>query len=190
MMSTSTRLLTYDELRALPDLGPFYELIDGVLIVPPSPFALHGLLFQRLFGIIWNYLVPLRLADYLLAAPCDVRLGERLVVQPDIFCIAPGGPAVFSAGVVAGPPTLIVEILSPSNRRHDLVTKFEIYERAGVAEYWIADARNATLTVYLLVNGRYVEQVHDGITARSVVLPGLTVDIPALFGNVPQGIGE
>jgi Uma2 family endonuclease len=190
MISTSTRLLTYDELRALPELGPFHELIDGVLIVPPSPFAIHAVLIQRLFGIIRDYLVQRRLADYLLTAPCDVRLGERLVVQPDIFYIAPGGPAVFSAGVVAGPPTLVVEILSPSNRSHDLVTKFDIYERAGVAEYWIADARNATLTVNLLVDGRYVEQPHDGVTAHSVVLPGLTVDIPALVANVPPGIDE
>jgi Uma2 family endonuclease len=189
-MSTSTRLLSYDELRALPDLGPFYELIDGVLIVPPSPFALHALLIQRLFGIIRDYLLPLQLADYLFTAPCDVRLGERLSVQPDLLYVAPDGPAEFTAGILVGPPTLVVEVLSPSNRAHDLVTKFGIYERAGVAEYWTVDSRRRTLTVYALADGRYIEQPFDGVLARSVVLPGLLVDVPALFANMPPGIVE
>ena len=189
-MSTSTRLLTYAELRDLPDLGEHYELIDGVLIVPPSPFTIHALLIQRLMRIVQGYFVPRHLEDYLFTAPCDVRLGERLMVQPDLFYVPPDGPAVITAEYIAGPPTLVVEILSPSNRTHDLVTKLGIYERAGVAEYWTVDHRHVTLTVRFLVQGRYVEQPHDGSLVRSIVLPGLTVDVPALFANLPHGVVE
>jgi len=54
-----------------------------------------------------------------------------------------------------GAPDLIVEILSPSNSKYDLNTKFDLYEEAGVLEYWIVNPMEKTILVYSLKDGKY-----------------------------------
>ncbi|MBA2521338.1 MAG: Uma2 family endonuclease [Chloroflexia bacterium] len=186
-MSAPTKLMTFTEFRALPDDGNRYELIDGVLVVPPSPSPLHNRVAGRLYWMIGEYLLPLRRKDFLFFAPLDVRLTEFRAVQPDLLYVNPDRPGGLTSSYVAGVPDLVVEVLSPSNRSHDRVTKFGIYAEAGVQEYWIVDPVSETVTLYVLTEGRYVERpIEDGI-ARSVVLPGLEVDLEALFANLHQG---
>ncbi|OON98735.1 MAG: hypothetical protein ATN35_03745 [Epulopiscium sp. Nele67-Bin004] len=63
-------------------------------------------------------------------------------------------PDKFKQNGYHGVPSLIVEILS-SNRKDDLETKFKLYERIGVGEYWIIDPSNNIINQYVLVNDRY-----------------------------------
>ena len=186
-MTAQTRLLTYNDLFALPDDGKRYELIDGVLVEMPSPSFFHGRLVLELIRLIDAYLTPRGLSRFLFTAPVDVRLSDTVVVAPDIFVVSPERTDAFSnPPAVSGPPDLIVEVLSPWNRAHDQITKRALYEQAGVPEYWIADQAAAAMAVNVLRDGRYVEHpIVDGL-ATSEVLPGLQIDVAALCAGLAE----
>jgi Uma2 family endonuclease len=85
--------------------------------------------------------------------------------------------------VIAGPPDLIIEIISESNRTHDTVVKFQNYERYGVSEYWLVDPRDGRISVWSLQQGRYVSlgAFAAGEKLRTRVLQGLELDPAEIF---------
>lgn len=147
--------LTRDDLAALvpeePDDGHRYELIDGALIVTPSPGFHHQLVQARLFRAL-DRATPEGLV--VLLAPFAVGLGIDTEVQPDLL-VAPR--SAFTAKDLPGAPLLAVEILSPSTRLIDLNLKKARYEEAGCPSYWVVDPLDLRLIAWELVDGRYVE---------------------------------
>ena len=145
------RELTRADLEAMPDDGHRYELIDGALIVTPSPrfrhqdavanlhLALHGAAIEGL---------------KVLFAPFDVALSENTVIQPDLL-VAPR--EAFSAKDLPAAPLLAVEVLSPSTRGVDLLLKKERLQRAGCAHYWVVDPAEPSVLAWSLVDGVYRE---------------------------------
>lgn len=183
-MSAPTTLMTYDDFVAMPEDGQRYELIDGVLVVAAAPSFYHARVVARLFRILDAYLTPRQLGKYLFTAPVDVRLTNLRVVEPDVLYVDPQRREAFARPpAIQGAPELVVEVLS-SNRHHDLVVKFGLYEQAGVREYWVADLEQETLTIFTLADGRFVARANDDGFARSGVLPGVTVDVAALFADL------
>lgn len=181
-MTTASRLMTYDELRALPDDGQRYELIDGVLVVPAAPSLLHMNAIAHLWAEFLPYLTAHQLLNNFGSAPVDVRFSDRRVLQPDFIYVSPERQHLLAnRQYVDGAPDLVIEVLSPSNRTFDLEEKYRIYEQEGVREYWVVDPGAETLTIFLLQDGRFVEQPNVGGIARSVVLPGFEIDVTALF---------
>ena len=106
-------------------------------------------------------------------ANVDPARGEH--VEPDVVFLRPdyrGGTNDLS---VLGATDLVVQVLSPSNKRYDLVTKRDWYERHGVAEYWAADLDTDEIAVFRLgATGRYGEPLRfgRGQTFASPQLPG------------------
>jgi Uma2 family endonuclease len=151
-VETKPRKLTLAQFDALPDDGMRHELLDGRLLVTPSPRAEH----QRAAAWFHVLLLPACPGDLeVFFAPFDFRPTDRSSLQPDLMVfrcedVQPDG--------VRRPLVLAVEVLSPSNRATDLVTKRRLYEKAGVESYWIFEPVEAVLTVLDLVNGRYVER--------------------------------
>src|SRR5688500_1715377 len=125
-MSTITRHWTYDDLCALPDDGKRYEILEGALIELPGPLTVHWQLVTRLTYLFFDFVSRNRLG-IVATSPADVRLAPDVVVQPDIFFISEERRHIIDRAGVAGDPDLVVEVLSPSNRDHDLVRKFAIY---------------------------------------------------------------
>ena len=84
---------------------------------------------------------------------------------------------------VHGAPDLVVEVLSPSTRRHDKLVKHSLYEKAGVKEYWIVDPEKKMVLVHLLEDGRYpspeVYTAKD--TVKVSVLEDCTIDLAEVF---------
>ena len=181
-MSVIPRPMTYEDLQQTPDDGNRYEIIDGEPIVSPAPLRSHEKLTVRLLLLSHAYLVRMQLGDELFTAPVDVRLSEYTVVQPDLVYVSPARRAILADPVlIDGAPDLVVEILSPSNRDYDEQTKYRLYERAGVPEYWLVDPERATVTILTLQDGDYVATAAmDATHVPSVVLPGLVVEVPAL----------
>ena len=151
------RSLTVDDLEHLPDDGHRYELIDGVLVVSPSPLIIHQVALFTLHRLLHDA-CPRGLM--VVGAPFDWRASRSTVLIPDILVTrlealraVPGGKYLLE------PPLLAVEVLSPSTRRFDRLTKLSVYEDAGVASYWLVDPDpdHASLTVLELSDGRYVE---------------------------------
>ncbi|MEI2779220.1 MAG: Uma2 family endonuclease [Tetrasphaera sp.] len=145
------RELTADDLAALPDDGHRYELIDGALIVTPSPSAEHQAASMGLIGAVGAAL-PSHLR--LLHAPLDVHYANCTVMQPDLLVVPREG---FFDRAVPLRPVLAVEILSPSTRLIDLNLKKARYERAGCPSYWVIDPVELRLIAWDLVDAAYVE---------------------------------
>lgn len=142
---------TRAEMDALPDDGRRHELLDGVLVVTPAPGFAH----QSVLGRLYMALVTACPSELrVILAPFDVALAESTVVEPDLL-VAP--LTSFTSKDLPGPPLLAIEILSPSNKGYDLVDKWEVYEREGIASYWIVDPVAATLVAWELRDGAYTE---------------------------------
>jgi Uma2 family endonuclease len=142
---------TADDLDSLPDDGQRYELVDGELLVTPSPRMIHQVAVLELAHVL-RAAVPAGLR--VLVAPMDVRLSMRLQVQPDVLVIHDGPLDVPRVEEV---PLLVVEVLSRTTRSRDLVTKRRAYEGAGIPSYWLVDPKVPSLTVLELVEGSYRE---------------------------------
>jgi Uma2 family endonuclease len=129
----------WDEARwaALPhDTGLRYEVIDGVLYMSTAPSPEHQWITNCVVGKFLTQIQYKGLGT-ILWAPVGLFMPGATPVQPDIMILGPTDKGLIKAKRIATIPLLIVEILSPSNADHDLVTKRDAYARAGVPEYWI-----------------------------------------------------
>ena len=151
---TDGRMFTHADLEAMPDDGNRYELVDGLIVVTPSPSPAHQRVSAELF-------FRLRLACSstlrVLTAPLDVVLADDTVLQPDLLV---ADPATFTERHVLGAPLLAVEILSTSTRRYDLDTKKSAFERAGCPAYWVIDPSGPSITTWELHEGSYRQTHH------------------------------
>ncbi|MGO0575884.1 Uma2 family endonuclease [Ornithinimicrobium panacihumi] len=129
------------------------QLIEGELIVSPSPGITHQVVSSELFGLLARA-APAHLR--VLHAPLDVRAGERTVVQPDLLVVP---RTLLEGSEVEQPPVLAVEILSPSSRRTDLVRKPEVLAQFGVPHYWVIDPLHPWLRVFTLRGETYESDV-------------------------------
>ena len=82
-----------------------------------------------------------------------------------------------------GAPVLVMVILSPSPTRHDRFTKFNLYQRARVREYWIIDPADRSVQVFVLEDGRYTAKDFGaaGDRLRVNVLEDCTIDLSQVF---------
>jgi len=167
------------------------ELIKGrIFKISPAPDRIHQKLSGEIYGMLWAFLRNKKCEVY--AAPFDVRLPRRsgedvsiiTVLQPDICVIC--DPFKLDDRGCLGAPDIVVEILSPGDNAKELKNKYEVYEEAGVKEYWIVSPQDNTFVIYTLVSGRYttsrVKVAGDVVTTP--VLPGFSLDLTALFEHL------
>ena len=182
-MATIVKRLTYDDLDAIPQEreGDRHELINGELVVTPSPIPNHQDVSANIFYALQQIVRAQKLGK-VYSAPIDVRLTPDNVLIPDIVFIAGDRLHVVGPKAVDAPPDLVVEILSPGTRQRDLTTKREIYARFGVREYWIVDPDARTVTVLALAGNTY-QPVPDGEggAIQSRILPELKLTLEAVF---------
>ena len=177
--------LTYDDFVLFPDDGMRHELIDGEHFVTPAPNVRHQRVLRRLFMLLGRHVEEHQLGE-LFFAPLDVLFSIYDVVEPDLLFVATERPAIVEAANVRGAPNLLVEVLSPSNRRHDEVRKRGLYERAGVDEYWLVDPEAETVKVFRRDGERYGRPLlsgPDGDVLTTPQLPGLEVVLAAVFAE-------
>jgi Uma2 family endonuclease len=180
---------TYEDLFSLPDDGKRYEIIEGELYEMPSPNLWHARTIMNLIALLLPVVASLR--GQLFTASLDVFFLGANPVIPDILAILPGSRAVSRKRGVEGPPDLVIEVLSPSNRGHDLLTKRSLYARAGVREYWLVDPE--TRSVEILTLDR--DALHGAATAlgeETVASPLLETAFPlaAIFAGVADDESE
>ena len=168
------------------------ELIDGVvykLMTAPSRF--HADISSELLAIFKWFVKKRKGKCKVYHAPFDVRFpkngetaNEKIdtVVQPDI-CVICDPNKLDDAGCI-GAPDLIVEVQSPSTARRDLMEKFDLYEQAGVKEYWVVSPSDKSLRVYTLQeDGKYDPGATYAFTGKVPVgiFKGLEIDLKELF---------
>lgn len=183
-MSTVVRArrFTHDDVERMPQEreGDRHELIDGEIYVTPSPIPPHQSLLTEV-GVLINDVARPGNLGRVYYAPIDVKPTPDAWVVPDLCFVARERLSIVGPSAIDGAPDLIVEILSPSTRGRDLAQKRALYERIGVREYWLLDPRDRTVTALVLRGGRYEALPLVGGRIRSEVLPGLEIDVGALF---------
>ena len=106
-------------------------------------------------------------------------------MKPDLLFIRQDRLDILDSGhYVMGKPDLVVEIISPSSRKTDHGTKFDLYERAGIPEYWLVDPTTRRFQLFTLCEDRYEEVAPVEGRLHSFVLAGLVIDPGALFAGV------
>ena len=159
-----------------------FELIDGELILAPSPVPQHQMISRNLFRMLDDFVASQNLGE-LLYAPMDVVLSEHDVFQPDILFVSRNRLHIIGDRNIQGAPDLVIEILSPSTETRDRGVKLNQYLRYGVREYWIIDPQERTLEVLRAGNTEFetVRVYPEGATATSPVLEGIQVEVDRLF---------
>ena len=120
----------------------------------PAPSTSHQTVSKRLQHQLYMQ-VELAGLGLVFNAPVDVQLTEHDIVQPDLVVVLQHRTRMITPTQINGVPDLVVEILSPSTATTDTTLKKQLYERTGVAEYWIADPDNQRLECYRLSDGVY-----------------------------------
>jgi Uma2 family endonuclease len=122
-----------------------------------------------MFKLLQRHVELNRLGE-ILYAPLDVILSDVTVLQPDLVYVDAARAGALSGRGVEGPPTLVVEIISPSTGTMDRVTKSALYARYGVPYFWLVDPEARTIEAFRLESGRYV-LVTSAAGDAEVVLP-------------------
>src|SRR5262245_15039865 len=177
--------LTYDDFVRFPDDGQRHELIDGEHYVTPSPNIKHQTVSINLTVLIGSWLERNPLGR-LFHAPLDVVFSNFDVVEPDLLYLSNARAAeALTPQHVRGVPELVIEIGSPSTRKRDDTIKRRLYERAGVAEYWVVDPELDAIRVYRR-DGDTFERVTElsadaGDSLATPLLPGLVIQVSRVF---------
>lgn len=149
------RELDFEDLENTPDDGNRYEILDGAMVITPPPYLLH----QRVVGRLTVSLdTPARMHGFeVILGPFAWRIGPGQVPEPDA---AVANADAITERFLEGAPVLVIEVLSPTGQRRDLVQKRLIYEEGGAAWYWIVDPAAPSLTVLRLNDGVYEQAAH------------------------------
>ena len=171
-------VLTYEGLQAAPNDGLRRELLGGDLYVSPAPSPMHQRAVRDILIALDAY--AREHGGEALDSPIDVVFSSIDAVQPDVVYFAADKLSIIGEKNVQGPPSLVVEVLSPSSSDVDPERKLATYARFGVPEYWIVDPATLTLTAHAEPQGerylRVVESTWGEIEA--ITLPALRFALP------------
>jgi prevent-host-death family protein len=183
------RSVTYEAyLKLVEDTDVRYELIDGQIYVLASPKFKHQAAVSELHVHFYNWFKDKSCRT--LMSPFDVKLFNRAerfeddpnVVQPDLLVIC-DEEKITEEGDYEGTPTLVVEVLSQSTRKLDLLDKLKLYMNSNVKEYWIVDTEQQTVYVHVFEDRAMKDlfSFSKGMTVRSVMFTGLEIWTEDIF---------
>lgn len=165
------------------------EIINGEAFMMATPSRRHQEICFEIGRQLGNYLEGKQCRVYL--ALFGVRLFERegdrpedvdTVVEPDISIVC--DRSKLDKRGCKGAPDFIAEVLSPSTQRQDQLVKLNLYQRAGVREYWIVDPENRTVRVMLRTDAGIL-QIHEVYkqdeVAKVNVLDGCFIELGKVF---------
>ena len=168
--------------------GERFELIFGEAYAMSAPNTRHQEILGAVYNQIYNYLDGKPCKVY--PAPLDVRLfyeedeSDDTVVQPDISVICDEK----KRGVEGcrGAPDLVIEILSPSNTAIEMERKRQLYQNAGVREYWVIDPEHNGLFVYRFqAAGEFpaYSSYKSADTVPVAIFPDLNITLEQVFAG-------
>ena len=190
-LDMSKRYTFADYLTWIDDIGR--ELINGFIYVLSAPLRIHAEITSELNFLLRLFTKKRKGKCQIYHSPFAVRLSlnnetedDKIVnvVQPDICVVC--DPSKLDKYGCIGAPDLIVEVLSPSTLKKDWNFKFNLYEAAGVREYWIVDPKAKTVNIFLLQpDGKYdLGSVYDCDEKAPVhIFEGLEIDLKELFAE-------
>lgn len=173
--------MTADEYLALGETRDRYELIDGVVIMSPSPTPRH----QRVAFLLAVQMehVARTSGEFFVVPDVDVRMSVDRVYRPDIVVYARERQTDLPDRFTT-PPDLVVEVLSPGSEPLDYITKRDDYERFGVGEYWVVNPSDVSVRIWRRQGTRMLEAgvVADRVHAPRI--PSLVVDLQVVRSSI------
>ncbi|MDA8563060.1 Uma2 family endonuclease [Mariniblastus sp.] len=174
--------LTYDDYALIPADGKRHEIIEGKHHVCPVPSLFHQTLSSRIMYQLYTQ-IELKEIGVVFNAPVDVQLHDHSIVQPDLVVVLSENKEILTKPKIDGVPDLMIEILSPSNPKHDREIKMKLYLKSGIREYWIVDPMNEAIEQYQLQDEAYHLIEHEGVVSLTIT-DGVTVDTSELWKPV------
>ncbi len=180
---------TYEDYAAKPD-DEKWELIDGVLYqTAAGASARHQEVSENLGELLIPHIRPRRLGR-LYRPRFDLIVPGDTAVEPDLLFVSTARRDIITTRGCEGPPDLVVEVLSPSNPRHDLERKRELYARHGVPEYLILEPYQETVLALVKPGvssgqGAYGSErlYRPGDMLSIAAIPGLAIAVADVFAE-------
>jgi len=172
---------TYEDYLKTPD-DVRYELIEGELLMTPSPNTEHQSISMELGYQMVKFVKDNNLGR-IFYAPYDVYLDQENVLEPDILFVSKERLSIIGEKNIQGAPDLVVEIVSESNAYRDVIQKKRLYARFGVKEYWLVIPGEKMIEVYNLDKQGYrlSQTCLVGDTLESQVLKGFKPELREIF---------
>lgn len=148
-LAKKTKKYTYEDLQNINDENR-YEIINGDLYLMSSPRGIHQMLLLEIAGQLRDFFKDKKCKPFV--APFDVIFNENknkwdTVLQPDLFVLCDLNK--YEKNYVKGAPDFIIEIASPTNLLHDRFSKYSIYQKNKVKEYWIVEPNDKKIFTFL-----------------------------------------
>ena len=167
-----------------------WEIINGIPYLQAAPTWQYQAVLLELARQFANYLQDKSCRVF--TAPFDLRIPEANekdeettnVVQPDIIIICDNS-GLKKTGYY-GVPELIIEVVSPSTGQKDKIEKFNLYEKAGVKEYWIVEPDEKVVMVFTLEEGRYgrPQMYSEEDKVKVSIFDDLVIDLKPVFERI------
>ena len=186
----NAKILSYKDYMMLPETMRRYDIINGEVIMAPSPTVFHQLLVRNLSYALHRHVTEKKLG-HVLFAPLDVQISEEPfhTRQPDVLFISTERSGFTTRESLLGvqlldvAPELVVEVLSSSDTRKGIQEKLADYQKIGVQECWLVSPEAETVEI-LKLESDSVERLGIfgiGDEIRSEVLPELTLQVNEIF---------
>jgi Uma2 family endonuclease len=144
--STGVTIEQYLSYKAPP--GKEDELIEGEIVLSPSPMPEHADLCARLYDLLKNLLQG---SSFLVRQDTSMRLStSESMPRPDVFVIdqTRWNAAARSKTHPTGSPQLVIEVFSPANDSEAFRKKPRIYLDAGASAVWVVRSESQSIEVY------------------------------------------
>lgn len=157
------------------------ELIDGQFYDMAAPNRIHQEILMELSATIRNYVKSKGGSCRVYPAPFAVKLFDdnKNIVEPDISVIC--DTEKLTEKGCTGAPDWIIEIASPSDPKHDYITKLNLYSNAGVREYWIVDPRYHKIHVYNMEKENFML---NSYSFNDIIKAGIYNDLSIDFSSL------
>ncbi len=191
MSTTSTALMTAEELMQLPDDGFRYELINGELEKMPPPGSPHARTAFRLSSALGQFIYDHGLGEGFTEIGFKLTSNPDTVLAPDLAFISNERFAERkdTEGYWPGPPDLAVEVLSPSDRPGKVKQKIARWFSFGTRQLWIVDPKHRTVAVYRSESDITTFSRSDYLEAQDM-FPGFRISLDKIFGPAPGTVKE
>jgi Uma2 family endonuclease len=186
MLARAFPQITRSDYEALPDGPPYFQLIEGELIMSPSPNLNHQRVVGRIFSALLTFTETRKVGEVFIA-PLDVHLTDVNIYQTDILFISNKRKReLISPQAIEGAPDLVIEVLSVRTSKYDRGAKKKIYAQSGVKELWLIDIDSRSIEQW-----KFEDKAERCATLSapkdhlsSSLLPGFKLSLKEIFARI------
>lgn len=179
---------TVENYHNLPD-DERYELIDGNLIKMETPTVIHQMILSEILSQVGTFIYERKENCLPLISPLDVQLDkdDKTMLQPDLIIVC--DQSIVKKACVFGAPDFILEVLSLSTMRKDIIVKSMKYSNAGVKEYWMIDPNSKKIYTWDFTRSVYETHTLEGMLGLSLINNECLIDLSSLK-NIIESFDE